>query len=143
MDHSEQYKSPYTPAQLFDLVADVEHYPEFLPWCAAARILKQEENLIIAELVIHFKNFQERYTSRVTLNRPHEIIAEMIDGPFEYLYNKWQFVENDDGGTIVNFNISFKFRVKLWQVIIGLMFEKSVKKMVAAFEKRAEKIWGR
>jgi coenzyme Q-binding protein COQ10 len=138
--HSETRILPYTPLQLFNLVADIETYPKFLPWCTAARILKCEENLLIADLVISFKGFTEKYTSKVKLIPHTSINVEMVEGPFTHLHNLWQFKPTPEG-TEVYFEIDFGFRSKLLEKMIGLIFETALAKMVEAFEQRARVVY--
>src|SRR6185295_16589128 len=101
--HAEQRHSPFTPDQLFDLVADIEKYPEFLPWCVAARINKRDGNVLWADLVIGFKMLRERFTSRVTLTPHNRIDVSYQDGPFHHLDNHWIFESAPDGGTVIDF----------------------------------------
>ena len=140
--HAEQRVLPYAPAQLFDLVADVERYPEFLPWCRASRITKREGNVIYADLVIGFKVFRERFTSKVTLDRTDRIDVEYIEGPMRRLENHWRFIAQDDGGTMIDFYVDFEFRSAILQMAIGALFHEAVRRMVAAFETRAHAIYG-
>ncbi|HXV24096.1 MAG TPA: type II toxin-antitoxin system RatA family toxin [Alphaproteobacteria bacterium] len=141
--HAEERHSPFTPDQLFDLVADIERYPEFLPWCTAARIRRREGNTVTADLVIGFKMFRERFTSRVTLDRPaHCIDVAYAEGPFRYLNNHWVFKPAPDGGTLIDFYVDFEFRSVMLQKIIGALFGEAVKRMVSAFEHRAERLYG-
>jgi coenzyme Q-binding protein COQ10 len=141
--HREKRVLPYTPEQIFDLVADVERYPEFLPWCVGARISRREEGLIVADLMIGFKMIRERYTSKVRLDRPHRVDVDYgNDGPFRYLENHWQFNRTEDGGCEVDFFLDFEFRSRMLQRLIGVVFQEAVRRMVAAFESRAKKIYG-
>ncbi len=140
--HAEQRVLPYTPDQLFELVADVERYPEFLPWCRASRITKREGDVIHADLVIGFKLFRERFTSRVTLDRPDRIDVEYIEGPMRRLVNNWRFIARDDGGTMIDFYVDFEFRSAILQLAIGALFNEAVRRMVSAFETRAHAIYG-
>jgi len=141
--HAEKRHLPYTPQELFDLVAGVESYPEFLPWCKAARITRREGQTFYADLVIAFKVYRERFSSKVTLH-PEErrIDVEYIEGPFRYLNNHWKFNEADDGGCIVDFYVDFEFRSRMLQKLIGLLFNEAVRRMVAAFEARARQLYG-
>jgi coenzyme Q-binding protein COQ10 len=140
--HAEQRYLPYTPGQLFDMVADVEHYPEFLPWCVAARIRRREGKVFFADLVIGFKMVRERFTSKVTLSAPDRIDVAYTEGPFHYLDNHWIFHPAEDGGTNIEFFVDFEFRSKLLQKLIGALFGEAVRLMVAAFEKRARQLYG-
>lgn len=139
--HAQTKFVPYRPDQMFDLVADVGRYPEFLPWCAGARVRHRDEALLIADLMIGFKMFRERFTSHVTLQRPDRIHVRYLDGPFRYLNNHWRFVP-EDGGTLVDFYVDFEFRSRILQAAIGLVFNEAVRLMVASFERRAARIYG-
>lgn len=140
--HAEKRHLPYTPQQMFALVATVEDYPKFLPWCRAARITKREGRTFYADLVVSFKVYRERFTSRVTVH-PHERIdVEYIEGPFRYLNNHWHFIEAEDGGCIIDFYVDFEFRSRILQNLIGLLFNEAVRRMVSAFETRAHDLYG-
>lgn len=141
--HAEQRYLPYTPDQLFDLVADVERYPEFLPWCVAARIRKREGDMFFADLVIGFKLIRERYTSKVKLDRAGMgIDVTYTEGPFHYLNNHWKFIPAEDGGATIDFFVDFEFKSKLLQKVIGALFNEAVRLMVSSFEKRARQLYG-
>jgi coenzyme Q-binding protein COQ10 len=141
--HAETRAMPHTPEQLFGLVADVEHYPEFLPWCVASRIRKRDGNVFFADLVIGFKMIRERYTSKVTLDPVNRRIdVTYTEGPFQHLNNHWIFEATADGGTRIDFYVDFEFRSKLLQKMIGALFNEAVKLMVASFEKRARQLYG-
>jgi coenzyme Q-binding protein COQ10 len=140
--HEERRVLPYRPDQLFDLVADIEKYPQFLPWCVASRIRSRGDDLVIADLVIGFKMIRERFTSRVTLNRPEmRIDVTYAEGPFKQLANHWQFLPHPVGCEI-DFFVEFEFRSHLLERLIGALFDEAVRRMVAAFEKRADKLYG-
>lgn len=142
--HSEKRYLPYTPEQMYALVADVERYPEFLPWCVACRKTKILDNGFDADLAIGFKMVREKFTSRVTLNPPSDILVEYKDGPFKYLSNSWKFSRGPDGeGCEIDFYLEFEFRSVFLQKIIGALFEEAVRRMVAAFESRAADLYGR
>ncbi len=138
--HAERQVLPYTPEQMFDLVADVERYPEFLPWCIGSRIRKREGSVVHADLIIGFKMLRERYTSRVTLNRPRRIDVQYVQGPLKYLNNHWVFEPHADG-TEVDFYVDFEFRSRLLEKLIGTLFNEAFRRMVAAFESRAQDIY--
>lgn len=144
--HSETKRLPYTPQQMYDLVADVASYPEFLPWCAAARIRSHRQDgpaeVLEADLVISFKVFRERFGSRVTLWPDDERIdTEYLDGPFKYLKSNWSFAEAE-GGTNVSFYVDFEFRNAILQSVIGLVFNEAMQRVVRAFERRAQELYG-
>jgi coenzyme Q-binding protein COQ10 len=140
--HAEHRLLPYTAEQLFDLVADVERYPEFLPWCLGARIRERRDNIITADLLIGFRMVRERFTSRVVLDRPGRIDVSYSEGPFRYLDNHWQFIAQKDGGCLIDFYVDFEFRSRMLQKIIGVLFNEAVKRMVGAFEARARQLYG-
>jgi coenzyme Q-binding protein COQ10 len=139
--HAERQILPYQPEQLFDLVADVAKYPEFLPWCVAARIRSRTESEIVADLTIGYGPFRESFTSRVMPSRPGRIDVKYEKGPFKYLNNHWLFVP-DPGGTEVDFFVDFEFNSRILQAAIGLVFNEAVRRMVAAFHKRAIAVYG-
>lgn len=140
--HSEQRVIPFRPDQLFDLVADVRRYPEFLPWCVGARIRSSSGALIVADLMIGYKLVRERFTSKVTLDREAgRIDVKYTDGPFKYLDNHWIFRDHADG-CLVDFHVDFEFRSAMLQKIIAVLFNEAVKRMVAAFETRAHALYG-
>ena len=139
--HAEKRVLPYTPEQLFDLVADIEKYPQFLPWCVASRIRRREGNVIYADLMIGFRMVRERFTSRVELHRPDRIDVSYTEGPFHYLNNHWIFRPHGNG-TLVDFYVDFEFRSRVLQKLIGVLFNEAVRRMVAAFETRARQLYG-
>ena len=142
--HHETRVFPYTPRQVFDLVADIERYPEFLPWCVACRIKSRESPACFtADLAVGFRMVREKFTSRVTLDPPNGITVEYLDGPFAHLTNAWTFQPAAGGkGTEVIFHLEFEFRSRLLQKLIGVLFEEAVRRMVAAFEARADRLYG-
>ena len=143
--HSETRFLPYTPQQMYNLVADVSSYPKFLPWCAAARIRSQSPDgdsiVMEADLVISFKVFRERFGSRVTLwPNDHRIETEYLDGPFRYMKSSWAFKEVD-GGCDVSFFVDFEFKNAILQGIIGVVFNEAMQRIVRAFERRAQELY--
>jgi coenzyme Q-binding protein COQ10 len=140
--HSERRVLPYTPQQLFDLVADIERYPEFLPWCVATRITERSDDRLVSEMVIGFKMFRERFVSRVKLDREgHRIDVSYAEGPFKYLTNHWLF-EAHPRGCMIDFFVEFEFRSRLLQKVIQVLFHEAVRRMVGAFEARARDLYG-
>jgi coenzyme Q-binding protein COQ10 len=144
--HSETRPLPYTARQMYDLVADVPKYPEFLPWCAAARVRKtteMDDHLVMdADLVISFKVFRERFGSRVTMwPDKMSIDTEYLDGPFRHLKSTWSFADTDTGCD-VSFFVDFEFRNALLQGIIGVVFNEAMHRIVRAFESRAAALYG-
>ena len=139
--HSEQRVLPYTAEQLFALVADVERYPEFLPWCLGARIYERRPDRVVAELVIGFRLLRERFVSRVALDPPRRIDVTYEEGPFAYLHNHWIFTPIA-GGVRIDFFVDFEFRSRMLQRVMGVVFGEAVRRMVGAFEKRARDLYG-
>jgi coenzyme Q-binding protein COQ10 len=133
---------PYSPEQLFDMVADVEKYPEFLPWCAAVRVLSKSETEVVADLSVGYKLFRETFRSRVHLTPKTRIDVEYITGPFHHLNNHWTFKKGPKGGTDIDFFIDFQFRSRLFQGATQMVFESAFNQMLSAFEKRAHHLYG-
>ena len=140
--HSETKHLPYTPEQLFDLVGDVARYDEFLPWVVAVRIRSSREQETVADLVVGFNAFKERFTSRVEKQRPERIYVEYIEGPLKYLHNEWRFERATDGGTDVHFSVDFAFKSRLFESLAGAMFDRALRRMIGAFEQRAAALYG-
>jgi coenzyme Q-binding protein COQ10 len=144
--HSETRRLPYSARQMYDLVADVGAYPQFLPWCAAARIRSREDRddheVMEADLVISFKVFRERFGSRVVLWYSDMMIdTEYLDGPFRYMKSNWKF-EDAEGGCDVSFHVDFEFKNAVLQGIIGVVFNEAMHRIVRAFEDRARALYG-
>jgi coenzyme Q-binding protein COQ10 len=140
--HSETKHLPYSPEQLFDLVADVARYDEFLPWVVAVRIRSSSETETVADLVVGFNAFKERFTSRVRKERPGYICVDYIEGPLKYLHNEWRFEPAAGGGTDVHFSVDFAFRSRLFEALAGQMFDRALRRMTGAFETRAAALYG-
>ncbi|HEX8668672.1 MAG TPA: type II toxin-antitoxin system RatA family toxin [Allosphingosinicella sp.] len=140
--HTETRHFPYTPEQLFDLVADVKRYQEFLPWVAATRVRSDSETLMIADLVVGFKSLKETFASRVTKERPRKIVVDYIEGPLKYLHNSWTFEPHPDGGTKVGFCVDFAFKSRIFESLAGQMFDRALRRMIGAFEDRARELYG-
>lgn len=143
--HSENRPMAYSAEQMFDLVADIGKYPEFLPWCTGARIRSTREivggSVVEADLIISFKLFRERFTSRVTMHpATHKLEVEYLDGPFKYLINHWHFIPSDTG-CIADFHVDFEFKSKLLQGVIGVVFGEAMRRIVRAFEDRAKVLY--
>ena len=139
--HAEKRVIAHRPEDLFHLVGDVARYPEFLPWCLAARIRSKDDAKMVADLIIGFQMFRERFTSYVTL-KPEalEIEVEYAEGPFKYLKNHWKFLPHEQGCEI-DFYVDFEFRSRLLQTVIEGLFTEAVKRMVRAFETRADALY--
>lgn len=134
--HHETRLLPYRPEQLFDLVADVGRYQEFLPWVAATRVRSNSESEMVADLVVGFSALKETFTSRVRKVRPSEIEIDYIEGPLKYLHNRWLFTPAE-GGTAVDFTVDFAFKHRIFEALAGQMFDRALRKMIGAFEERA------
>ena len=140
--HTETRNLPYTPEQMFDLVADVKRYQEFLPWVAATRIRSDSETLMIADLVVGFKSLKETFASRVKKQRPTEIDVEYIEGPLKYLHNSWKFRPDGKGGADIDFCVDFAFKSRIFEALAGQMFDRALRRMIGAFEARAHQLYG-
>jgi coenzyme Q-binding protein COQ10 len=133
---------PYTPEQMFDLVADVKRYQEFLPWVAATRVRSDSETLMTADLVVGFKSLKETFTSRVTKERPRQVVVDYIEGPLKFLHNSWEFAPDGEGGTKIDFCVDFAFRSRIFETLAGQMFDRALRRMIGAFEERAHQLYG-
>ncbi len=133
---------PYSAAQMFDLVADVARYPEFLPWVVATRIRSDSENEMIADMLVGFKALREKFASRVRKQRPGRIEVTYIDGPLRDLDNLWLFRELGPDACEIDFSVEFTFRNALFERLAGQYFDKAFRKMVTAFEARATELYG-
>ena len=138
----EQRRLPYSAEQMFDLVADVGRYPEFLPWVAATRVRSDDDHEMVADMLVGFKNLREKFTSQVTKTRPERIEVQYLDGPMRDLDNVWLFRPLDDQSCEIDFSVSFSFRNALFEKLAGQYVDKAFRKMVAAFETRAESLYG-
>lgn len=139
--HAERRALPYTPQQMYALVADIDRYPEFLPWCIAARVIRRDGDVIYSDMVIGFKMFRERFSSKVTLSPPDSIQVDYIKGPMRYLNNHWRF-EPHESGCVIDFYVDFEFHSAILQGAIGLLFNEAARRMVSAFEARARQLYG-
>ncbi len=140
--HSEKRVVPYSDEQMFALVADVERYPEFLPWCAAVRIRSREEATFTADLIAAFGALREQFTSRVVLDPAGKAITiEYIEGPFQHLMNRWHFVPTESGCEVL-FDIDFRFKSRTLEALISGMFTRAIEKMTGAFVARAHQLYG-
>lgn len=138
----------HSPVQMFDLVADVERYPEFLPLCESLRVLRRSQSgegveTLVAAMGVGYKAIRESFTTRVTLDRPRlRILVEYVDGPFKYLENRWTFKPHATGCE-VDFFISYEFRSLTLGLLMGSVFDKAFRRFVGAFQDRADAIYGR
>ncbi len=140
--HEETRHLPYTPEQMFDLVADVQSYEAFLPWVNAIRVRSDSATEMVADMVVGFKGLSESFTSRVHKERPHRVHVDYLDGPLKHLSNDWRFRPDEKGGVLVDFEVDFAFKNKLFEMIAGQMFDKALRKMIGAFETRAAELYG-
>ncbi|TZG28885.1 type II toxin-antitoxin system RatA family toxin [Sphingomonas montanisoli] len=140
--HSETRALPYSPEQMFDLVADVPRYAEFLPWVSAVRVKSDSPTEMVADLMVGFKALRERFTSKVAKERPGSIHVDYLDGPLKYLRNDWRFRPDGQGGTLVDFAIDFEFKSKIFEMVAGQVFSTALRMMIGAFEERAKKLYG-
>ncbi len=139
--HHEKRSLPYGAEAMYDLVADVARYGEFLPWVTGVRVRSDSETEMVADLIVGFKSLREHFTSRVIKARPRTIHVDYLDGPLKFLRNDWSFEPTADGCTI-DFCVEFAFRNRIFEMIAGQVFDQALRKMINAFEKRAEKLYG-
>lgn len=140
--HAEVRTLPHTAQQMFDLVADVEKYPEFLPWCVDCRIKSQQGMKLLADLTVGYKIFRETFTSEVTLDTDKMTIqVKYLNGPFKYLNNSWKFLSKGKAKCDVDFFIDFEFNNGLLQKAMTVFFNEAVRRMIAAFEQRAKDVY--
>ncbi len=139
--HSETRHLPYTPEQMFDLVADVGRYAEFLPWVSAMRVRSNSETETLADMIVGFKGLRETFTSRVQKVRLSELNVDYVDGPLKYLRNEWHF-RPEPQGCAVDFTVDFAFKNRMFEMIAGQVFGAALRKMIGAFETRAAELYG-
>ncbi|WP_439534609.1 type II toxin-antitoxin system RatA family toxin [Polymorphobacter sp.] len=139
--HSETRFLPFSASQMFDLVADIDRYPEFLPWVQALRVKARDGEVVTADMIVGFKMVRERFTSRVTLVRPDRITVNYISGPLKYLQNDWTF-RDVAGGCEIDFLVDFEFQNKMFERLAGMFFGEALRRMVGAFETRAKVLYG-
>ena len=133
---------PWSTEQMFDLVADVSRYAEFLPWVVATRVRSDGETEMVADMVVGFNALREKFTSRVTKLRPAMIDVDYVDGPMKELDNKWFFRPNPDGGCTIDFSVEFTFRSTVFEALAGKYLDRAFRKMISAFEDRAAALYG-
>ena len=133
---------PYSAEQMFDLVADVARYAEFLPWVIATRVRSNSDTEMVADMLIGFSALREKFTSRVVKLRSEQIKVHYVDGPLRDLDNVWNFTPAADGGCEVDFSVEFTFRNALFEQLAGQYFDRAFRKMVGAFEARAAVLYG-
>ena len=140
--HAETRRLPYTPEQMFDLVADVGRYGEFLPWVSAVRVRSNSETEMVAELMVGFKGLRETFTSRVGKQRPGHIRVDYLEGPLKHLHNDWKFRPDGEGGVLVDFEVDFSFKNRVFEMLAGQVFDRALRMMIGAFEQRAAVLYG-
>jgi len=140
--HRETRRLPWSASEMFDLVADVGRYGEFLPWVQGMRVGPQQGNVVTADMIVGFRMIREKFTSKVTLDRPHSIHVEYLDGPMKYLFNNWTFRDAPDGGCEIDFAVDFQFRNRAFEALAGMVFTQAFEKMVSAFVARAAALYG-
>ena len=140
----------HSAANMFDLVADVERYPEFVPLCQTLRVRRRTDGppgvkVLLCDMAVGYRAVRERFTSRVTLDRPQfRVLVEYVDGPFSYLDNAWNFRdESDPAGCRIEFFIAYEFRSRILAALMGSMFDAAFRKFAQAFEARADVVYGR
>ncbi|RXR27212.1 type II toxin-antitoxin system RatA family toxin [Sphingobium fluviale] len=139
--HKETRHLPYSPEQMFDMVADVKAYEEFLPWVTAIRVRSDSATEMVADMIVGFKGLRESFTSRVHKLRPERVHVDYLEGPLKHLSNDWRFRSDGAGGVFVDFEVDFAFKNKLFEMMAGQMFDKALRKMIGAFEARAAELY--
>jgi coenzyme Q-binding protein COQ10 len=140
--HSESRIVPFSARQLFDLVMDIEKYPEFLPWCIGARINSKSKNDLNADVIIGYKVFREVFSSRVHFTSPKEIEVEYLKGPMRHLHNKWVFRDLKENQCKVDFYVDFSLKTKMFESLVDQFFHIALVRMINAFELRAIEVYG-
>ncbi len=139
--HSETRRLPYSPEQMFDLVADVGRYGEFLPWVSAVRVRSNSESEMVADLIVGFKGLRETFSSKVEKQRPGHIRVDYLDGPLKHLHNDWTFRADGDG-VLIEFEVDFAFKNRVFEMLAGQVFDRALRMMIGAFEARAAQLYG-
>lgn len=144
---STRHRVPFTPQQMFDLVADVESYPQFVPLCESLKVTKREAHadhtVLIARMDVGYKALRESFTTKVLLEPGrNRILVEYLDGPFRHLENRWSFPGAPGGGCEIDFYITYEFKSLMLSMLMGSLFDKAFRKFTRAFEERAHKIYG-
>ncbi len=140
--HTEKRILPYSAEQLFDLVMDIEKYPEFLPWCMGARVNSRSKDRADADVIVGYKMFREKFTSRVHFARPKTVEVEYMQGPMRHLHNKWEFKNTKAGECEIVFYVDFSMKSRLFESLIDQFFHRALVKMINAFEARAIDLYG-
>ena len=140
--HKETRALPYTAEQMFALVADVAAYPQFLPWVTAVRVRANSETEMLADVIVGFKSLRETFTSRVVKEHPGHIHVDYVDGPLKHLSNDWRFRDDGKGGVLIDFEVDFAFKNRMFEMLAGQVFDRALRKMTDAFEARAVELYG-
>ena len=140
--HHERRTLPHSAAQMYDLVADVKRYPEFLPWVSAIRVRQDGETEMLADMVVGFKALRETFSSRVLKVPKTSIVVDYLDGPMKHLHNDWKFEDLPNGGSTVDFTVDFSFRNRVFEALAGQFFDSALRKMTGAFIERADDLYG-
>ena len=140
--HHERRSLPHSAAQMYDLVADVKRYPEFLPWVSAIRVRQDGETEMLADMVVGFKSLRETFSSRVLKVPKTSIVVDYLDGPMKHLHNDWKFEDSPGGGSVVDFTVDFAFRNRVFEALAGQFFDSALRKMTGAFIERADELYG-
>jgi coenzyme Q-binding protein COQ10 len=139
--HHERKALPFSAGQMYDLVTDVRSYPEFLPWVAAVRVRSDNDDEMLADMVVGFKALKETFSSRVLKTPKSKVVVDYLDGPMRHLHNQWLFEETDTG-CIVDFTVDFSFSNRIFEALAGQYFSTAIRKMTDAFVQRAEVLHG-
>lgn len=140
--HHERRSLPHSAEQMYDLVADVKRYPEFLPWVSAIRIRKDIETEMLADMIVGFRSLRETFSSRVVKTPYSSIVVDYLDGPMKHLHNSWNFENVAGGGSTVDFTVDFSFRNRVFEALAGQFFDSALRKMTGAFIERADDLYG-
>ena len=140
--HHERRSLPHSAEQMYDLVADVKRYPEFLPWVSAIRVRQDGETEMLADMVVGFKALRETFSSRVMKVPKSSIVVDYLDGPMKHLHNSWKFEDVASGGSTVDFTVDFAFRNRVFEALAGQFFDSALRKMTSAFIDRADDLYG-
>ncbi len=140
--HSETRRLPYSPEQMYELVADVGRYVEFLPWVSAVRVRSNNETEMVADLIVGFKGLRETFSSRVEKRRAEHIRVDYLDGPLKHLHNDWKFRSDGEGGVMIDFEVDFAFKSRVFEMLAGQVFDRALRMMIGAFEARAAALYG-
>jgi coenzyme Q-binding protein COQ10 len=139
--HHERRELPHSAAQMYDLVADVRRYPEFLPWVSAVRVRQDDDAEMLADMIVGFKSLRETFSSRVLKTPKSSIVVDYLDGPMKHLHNQWTFEDLPSGGSSVDFTVDFSFRNAIFEALAGQFFDSALRKMTGAFITRADELY--